>query len=373
MIGRGCARWMVLAGLCVLRSADAFAQPSTVTAGQRLMDIRFATDRNARVRLQPVGLARLANGLVAVADAASLTVQYVDSAGHVVYRAAGAGRTTGRVMSLSWLGRCSADSVFVFDYVMQRVSVFDARGRFGRSFKPQGDPAIVACSGHGSFVMLSRPVAFPVNPTRGGRIRSVLLIADARGAVVRHLGLVNAYDFDPRSGLMHPRPLGRATSVALSRHSLYVGTADSGAVTAISLAHARRVSLAVGSGGHRPTITGFVKAAEIASMLQSDLYARQAARKGLLRAMLPQRTPPYSAVLTDREGTLWAVLSAPGDSITELRRVDSEGRVLRHVLIPVDLTVYEVDPRYVLGVQWEGNGRGRIVMVRIPPARVASR
>ncbi len=52
---------------------------------------------------------------------------------------------------------------------------------------------------------------------------------------------------------------------------------------------------------------------------------RDAVRQHMLGLALPEWLPPYSALLTDGEGVLWVMLSAPGDGVKALRALTSEG------------------------------------------------
>lgn len=59
---------------------------------------------------------------------------------------------------------------------------------------------------------------------------------------------------------------------------------------------------------------------------------------------------------------LWVRLSHPGDSLTHLRAIASDGRALGVVRLPEDMRIFEVGRDYVLGAFEEEGGEPHVAM-----------
>src|SRR5690606_16695817 len=81
-----------------------------------------------------VGLTRLSNGSIVVADGSSRTLRYFEHDGDLLAIAGGSGEGPGRFRELSSVWRDEHDSVFVYDQYLGRLSAFDSAGRYARSW-----------------------------------------------------------------------------------------------------------------------------------------------------------------------------------------------------------------------------------------------
>jgi hypothetical protein len=92
---------------------------------------------------------------------------------------------------------------------------------------------------------------------------------------------------------------------------------------------------------------------------------RERERERLGAVPLPRSLPPYTAIFTDTEGTVWVVVSSPGDAETRLRAIGARGRVVGEVRIPRDLRVMEVGSDYVLGVYDDASSTQHLAVYRL--------
>lgn len=312
--------------------------------------------------VHPIAAARLTDGNIVLADAATLLIKYFDRHGHLRQSVGGRGYEAGRFASLSWIGRCRGDSIFAFDFILQQVTVLDSAGSVGRVLVPPPSTAIVACGPDGSLAALSRPIALTAAPRAEGERRAELFISTAAGWQL--VDTVIAFNYDGKIGLTVPRPVGRVTKLALTNGSLFVGTGAQAVVDVLDIESRTHASLTVADGSHPVTRANFARAIDTFVLWQSDTVEETRWRNRLRRASLPAATPSYSGLFVDHAETLWVVVSTPGDAVTRLRGYRG-GRLVRQANIGADIIVYEIGSDYVLGSEWGGHEPRRVVVYRL--------
>jgi hypothetical protein len=183
-----------------------------------------------------------------------------------------------------------------------------------------------------------------------------LFLADRAGNVTDVLGDVPAWD---------GRTQGRLTRIALSGDFLFVGTAESSAIDIYTLHGARQGLLQWAEAPRRATERHYQRAIDRLVMQLSVPDERDGVRS-LIREVQPvaEYLPPYTELLADPGGTLWVVLSAPGDSVTRLRAIDQEGTASGELRIPVELRVFEVGNNYVLGAYEDATDEPHVALFR---------
>jgi hypothetical protein len=259
------------------------------------------------------------------------------------------------------LGQCGPDTVVVWDR-LDRATVLDREGGVVRqhpipSHPGMGSPpTFLACSRTGVFAYLGVPRNFPTRIGQPIDMVAPLFLADTRGNVTRSLGDVPAWD---------GRTQGRLTRIALSHEGLFVGTAESSAVDRYGLDGARRAAVRWDGVRRRAAEHHYQAAIDRLVMGLSGADDRESARR-LVRARQPvaEYLPPYTELLTGPDGTLWVVLSAPGDSLTWLRNFDPAGAMLGALRIRVELRVFEVGGDFVLGAYQDTLGEPHVAMFR---------
>jgi hypothetical protein len=111
-------------------SADA-PSPFRLAAQPKLVIGLGGSD--ARYELSQIsGAARLSNGTIVIANGATSELRYFDSAGTNLRGVGRRGQIPGAIMNLSAVRRGRNDTVAVYDAYNERVSFFDAGGRFVR-------------------------------------------------------------------------------------------------------------------------------------------------------------------------------------------------------------------------------------------------
>jgi hypothetical protein len=310
--------------------------------------------------MHAAGATRLSNGVIVVADPGAPAIRFFDPSGRPLRTVGRGGQGPGEFTAPWWLGQCGADSVFVWDYAQQEMTVIDSAGRIAREYRVLRDPAFFYCSRDGLFAIhLSPREPLPANE-KVPHQTAALWLADASGNYTRLLGEVP---------IGENRPLGKLTRIAVARDRLYVGTADSAFVDVYTLDGQRAGALPVGVAPRRPTERNYERAIDAQVAMLGDRETREAARRLLLEIPMPEYRPPYTNLFADPGGTLWVVTSAPGDPVTELRAIGLDGRTLKVLRLPVELTVFEVGHDHLLGMYEDETGEQHVALYRLQQAR----
>ncbi len=310
------------------------------------------------------GATRLPNGSIIIGDGTGASVRFFDASGQPTRTVGREGAGPGEFRRVSWLGRCGADSVFVWDAMQNRMTVVDAASDVVRHYRVPADPtagsppATIQCSRTGVFAVHAFPLGMrPPSPTgESPHYKAVLSLADADGRISQALGEV---------AIMESRPLGKVTSIAMSADRLYVGTADSAFVDVLTLDGRYVTALPIHVPARSPTRRHYERAIEAQVIWLADRDERAAWKQRLLEIPMPEHVPAYAGLFTDSDGSLWVLLSLPGDSETWLRAIAPDGRVIADVYLPVDLRVFEVDRDYILGAYEEESGEPHVAMYRL--------
>jgi hypothetical protein len=92
---------------------------------------------------------------------------------------------------------------------------------------------------------------------------------------------------------------------------------------------------------------------------------RDVARAQMANVPLPERLPPYRAVLVDPSGLLWVVVTESGDPETRLFAFDRNGRHVAEAIVPHGMRVFEVGPDYILGAREDKDGEQHVEVWRL--------
>ena len=337
---------LLCAVLLAACSSDGESEQATGSVGWAVDSIPIVDIGDTSLEATPVLLyaadaTRLSNGEIVVADAYAPAVRYFAADGHLIRTVGRRGNGPGEFSPVWWMGQCGADSVFVWEPRQQRMRVLDDQGTIVREFHWPVSPTFQSCSRDGVFLLQTPPAEMGPPSAKSPHYRSPIWIASSAGDTIRKLGDLPYAEV---------RPLGKITQLAVSNSRLLVGTADSGYVDSYTLSGDSALAIRVGNDGRAPSEANFDRALD-SWVAQFPNRADREKSKELLRSMMsmPDRLPPYSDVLTDPDGNLWIVLSAPGDSATHIRAVDLSGKVRAEVMLPNDFTLFEVGRDYLLG------------------------
>lgn len=104
---------------------------------------------------------RLSNGLIAVADRYANAVRFFDPAGRPLRTVGRDGEGPGEFRFPWWIAQCAADTLFVWDVALHRMTVIDSAGRVVRQFRVPASAAFLSCSRNGMVIGLSEPAMQP--------------------------------------------------------------------------------------------------------------------------------------------------------------------------------------------------------------------
>lgn len=326
------------------------------------------------------GLARLANGSVAVADAALGAVLVVDGTGAIARRIDA--RLVGRPFrNLFWIA-AAGDTVLAFDLTEHRLV----------RVPPEGSPAAVALRtvaqssftalrplglfANGNILAVSGGSSFPFPGEEYEVVQdsAVLLRYSANGRVRDTVGIVpwgESFGVATGSGRRRmlvplPRPYGRATSAVAAGDLVYVGTGERFEITVHDttgrLTRVVRIPAVLDSLPAEAVDSYQARVRRRIERGDSGL-ADRALAGALAKAPYPRMVPAYERVLVAPDGVMWVLDAAPmtRESVT-WRVFDAEGRWLGVVPMPARLVVHEIGRDYVLGM-WSEDDGGREVRV----------
>jgi hypothetical protein len=323
----------------------------------------------ARVFGRIAGATRLASGVIVVGDGSANSLKFFDSRGRHWRTVSLPGPGPGQFKVLQWVKQCERDSLFAYDMMRRRISVFSASGRFVRQFQVPRMPSLVACSRDGTIGVLEglrdEDVQVPKTAVALRRARVRLSTADTRGIIMRELGEVSAFDIVFANGSWWGRPGGTVASVAVGRDRLVVCPTDSRAVDVYDLGGARVRSILLRVPPRAPARRHLERSADAQLVFLPSGASRDAMREQLLRIPPPPYLPACNEVLIDPSDNAWVVLSAPGDSMTRLRILGRDGQLLSDATLAAEVEVLEVGSDYMLASGESVGGESWVAMYRV--------
>lgn len=270
------------------------------------------------------GLVRMTDGRIAVADR-SLQVRFFDPEGELLAVRGRRGSGPGEFEMIAWLKPYRGDSLLLWDPRLNRATVLDGRGEFGRTLRIEADrrfPPIVLLEDRfsdGSLLAMAGPPNVEERET-------------GRWAVLP---------------LLHVSAAGEVSD-AISDVPLHVCEAGEDDCAA-QYKEYRAVWTAGGDGLHyaRP---------DRWEILALDLDGREVARTRGPPAEARRRgetdgtgdVPAYTDLLLDPDGRLWAKAGGEGDTWFVF---DRSGEYAGRVEMPEGLEVHQVGADFVLGVE----------------------
>jgi len=176
-----------------------------------------------------VGVVRLSNEGIVIADAGNRLLRFFDGNGDSVATAGGDGEGPGQFRSIDFLGVFGRDSVVAFDYSQQRVSVFASSGQFVRTSRIVARDRlarVVAVSDDGNLVVVTPRTSD--GPTGAGIHQDSAMYAlyHPNGTMRQELGVMVWADgmvVEIGGGTFRDvPPFGRQTTVTLRQDDLHL-------------------------------------------------------------------------------------------------------------------------------------------------------
>lgn len=323
-----------------------------------------------------VGVSRLANGVIVVADAGSHQLRFYDASGRFASATGRQGGGPGEFRQLGFLRKTLGDSLVTYDYGERRVSMLAPDGRFVRSFAlqragPSLSPRPIGVFGDGSILVVNsrsfRPGGQPSGVTSD---TSLYVRYSSDGTLLDSIGRFFSGQMyvvgDERSVTVTSLPFARFASAAPHGDHLYYGDKESyeihvyaqdGRLTRIIRKRAGRLPVT-------PEDIAEVRRERLADA--RDPAWRQRTEEMLSEMPFPELKPAHGGIVVDAEGNLW---------VSEVRRVDDDqpswsvfdpaGQFLGTVRTPRGLNVSEIGSDYVLGTWRDENDVVRVRLYRL--------
>ena len=318
--------------------------------------LTVVTDDSSRSELGQIGWALLtAAGGVVIADRSASRLVVLDSVGRLVRTIGRQGSGPGEFRDPAWLGRCHGDSLFVWDRMLDRMSVLTSAGDFVRQFTIAASPIALRCGRSGVLagLVITDPLVDPRMRADAGLTYGAVLVVGPSGAVLSRV------DSLP---ILRNRPLGSIARLAAGDSTIVFGFPDSAKVTVYSHAGGALGSFHAGITGRTPTGANYEAAVEeILAGLKSP-SERVPFRKQFLAIPMPKAVPVFRDLLLDPLGRIWIVTSPLGDADTQIEVRDTHGTKLADLTLPSDLSILDLTMRRLVGLSSDQSGNQRLVV-----------
>lgn len=304
---------------------------------------------------------RLRDGRIAVLDGDRRAVLFLSADGAVLATAGRAGAGPGEFQWPAWIGRCQADSVYVWDRGRSTVVIHAPDGAYVREFRPAVTaPFQPECLPDGRFVALDARAAaeLPPGPNRGeaSLIRGALIVMSSDGdSVSAQPGIVlgEAKVFGAFAGLaVLP---DRIVTVLNSAPTLTAHGFDAVPLGADSV----RAKLLP----YDPERFEAMVDRQVGAVPNGDSTVRAMFRNMILSEGMPANAPLFSTMHGSPDGTVWWVTSLPVDSTTTMLGL-RDGVPVRSLDLPAGIEVFEVGTDYLLGKRTDEEGFERLIIYR---------
>jgi len=342
------------------------AGPAWVVDSVPVTDIAGTMPSGDVAFLSVVGAVRLSNGEIVIADPYDSKVRFFDAAGQQIHVYGRAGKGPGELGRVRWIGRCGGDTVYTWDDQFH-LTVVDSSGVLVRQVPLPAEstggtlPALLACNSESTLAFLD-----PDYSTMPASVRSEAFGKGAVGVMDQHGRGARILDTVPAAQM---RPFARFAQLAVSTDRFFLGPEDSARVLWYALEGQTRGSVPLGGVGRPVTNREYEAAIQQQVAVIPNAQQRETAMKQMLRIPKPETLAPYFALFAVGHDTLWAQISAPGDSVTVLDAVGPDGKPAGEARIPRELRVLDMGRDYILGEYDAPDGDEHVALYRMhPPA-----
>jgi len=326
------------------------------------------------------GALLLADGRIAVADRGSSQIRFYNRNGKYLGFVGGPGDGPGELGYIRGMGRCGADSLYVFEIDFLTV-VYAADGTYVREARPypfnsrERLPYAMRCAENGYYVAvgwedLSGPPtigfyramapAWILAPAHSGASAGAEPIGQSGLVVAAELGTVLSSERIGRPTGSGPHPFGRAASFAIAPEAVYLGTGESFEVRRYTLEG--RLERIIRWRGFDLTISQEdIDAYRENQLAVTPESRRPALERSLAEMPVPPAFPSFDRLEVDRDGNLWAeAFRRPIATDRSWTVLASDGALLGAVSVPPDLVITDIGGDYVLGIATDELGIERI-------------
>lgn len=352
-----CLSILELTGASVPLSAQARtnSRPALVIEQRPFFDSGRSVQVDSVVLSEPMGMTRLASGVVVVGDNKSLAVKFFSPSGSFLKSFGRAGAGPGEFQLVKLVGNCGTDSLMVFDGAKSRLSYISLNGDYFGSKRQTLVSSGVSCGRTGMVLEVrsaNRSLTQRPSVYRGRVTISVRAFSDS---LAKPLLEVVGDDRQRWSSSIGPRPLGRKTVVAVGSDRFFVGTGDSSVVRVFRFS------------GEELAVIKLPFLAVRVTRKHVDDYIRYLGRRnpGVAEEQLqrtygsleyPEMFPSHGAVLVSVNDQLWVEqYRLPGKTQSTWAVFDRGGTPIHIVTLPDGLRLAEVGRDYLLGSWRDAN------------------
>lgn len=310
---------------------------------------------------------RRRDGSVVVANAGSGEIRFYDRNGRHLRSVGRSGKGPGEYVSLRWAQQYRGDSIVSLDGATNRVTISDAEGRYGRSFRPvapgERPLAIVVVTLHdGSFLARygGRTVTLQ-DSTRVERPATKYGLWTPNGEFVREFGVfMGREEFiwsDGRSLSAGNLPFGRKTTISILGD--YVLVADNTAPEILLFEQDGQLAGIVRAPWTRPSLSERDAEADRQERLASiepSPFA-QVSRATVRAIPYPELLPYYEEIVVDADRNMWVQGPAiPGRGSDRWLVFSEDGTYTGWIAIPRSLRVTHIDSNAIVGIATDDLG-----------------
>jgi hypothetical protein len=314
-----------------------------------------------------------------VADRGSSEVRLFDGRGALQRRIGGRGGGPEEFAALMGVWPYASDSVYTFDPVAQRISIWTVSGVFGRSLRlpTQFGPRILMAR-HADVpgfvvVVAAAPRTEMAEPGESAMDSVDIVVLDETGDAlarlrVQHQAIHTTVPPDGRAQ-MHPLPFDPVGLVATGRRRIYYGWPDEWTVFRFDhqggVVDTLRFDLPT-----RPLTADIIDRWVEQRLASVSALQRPATRRYFESLPFPLYLPTFDRMLEDDLGYLWLrEFRVPEASAVRWYVVDSNGEIVAYAEIDGSLEPTHVGPDFIVGVSRDELDRERVAVVSLERAR----
>lgn len=300
-----------------------FAQEYRATAGVRI----HASQRDYIGSVSSA--VKLTNGNIVIADNSNLQLHFFSATGVFIRSIGRAGSGPAEFQAVRWVGECARDSVFAFDNMQNVISVFDANGKYVRSFSPPVPQTVMMRCG------VDGTIAYVIAGARVG--------TTSRGGMQTYS---SAGKLLYRSGdifLDEGRPLGKSIKFSIADNTLIFGDGENADVMLSTAAGTSRRKVSTGLAGRAPTDANRAGALVYWTKYLGRPADYEVTRRYLISLPPVTVLPAYSDLfIDDISKAAWIQTSVLGDPNTVLERVGLDGVSQGRVTLMPNLIIQQI-------------------------------
>ncbi|HSJ25977.1 MAG TPA: hypothetical protein VK929_14970 [Longimicrobiales bacterium] len=303
------------------------------------------------------GLLRLSDGRIVVADGGSREVRYFSATGSHLMTAGGSGEGPGEFRSLSGLVRLPADSVWAYDGLALRFTVFDPEGRLAGTGSTGTAPTVFGRLADGSpvFSVYARAADAAASDGYVRPQMAVMRLVPGRQEPARIAEIAGTEEFrvtDAGRVFTFAPPFARRQSVAVHGDHLYTISANGQEIAVFGSSGELERLVRTTSEPRRITTADMTAYRNAVRAGYAEPSARSALHERVLsEAEYPSVMPLYRDLRLDADGYIWAELyRLPGETSPVWRVFNERGEWMRDVPTPSGVEIFEISADYLLGV-----------------------